>query len=435
MSPIARFFRFDERGTSLAVELRAGMVTFLTMSYILFVNPQILSEAGLPVADVAVATALATGIATLTMAFATNYPIALAPGMGLNAFFTYGVVRGLGIDWQVALAAVFVEGLIFLVLAVTGVRSGLLRAIPASLKLAITAGIGAFLVMIGLQSSGLVVAHPSTLLTLGDVRAPGPLLTLAGVLLIAALMATRARGAILMGIGAIALTAWAIGEARPPEQIFALPALPRETLFALDFEGLLTGSAISVVLAFLFVDLFDTAGTLVGVARAAELLDENGDLPRADRAFAADATGTMVGAALGTSTVTSYIESATGVEEGGRTGFTAVVVAGCFFLSLFVTPLVVSIPAVATAPALIVTGALMMRGLAALDVRRLEDAIPAFLTVLAMPFTYSIATGISLGIVTWVGIRALAGRPREVPPGLALVAILLVAYYGFLAGG
>ncbi len=430
---LVRHFDLAHHGTSLATEVRAGLVTFLTMSYILLVNPQILGDAGMPARDVAVATALAAAAATLVMGLATNYPIALAPGMGLNAYFTYGVVQGLGVDWQVALAAVFTEGVLFLVLAVTGVRSGLVRAIPLPLKLAITGGIGCFLAFIGLQSSGLVVAHPVTLVSLGDVGAAGPLLALGGIVLTAGLLVHKRHGGIMIGIAAVTATAWLLGEAPPPQSVVAWPSLPRETFLALDFGGLLAGQTIAVVLAFLFVDLFDTAGTLIGVGRLAGMTSPSGELPRADRAFTADAAGTMIGATLGTSTVTSYVESATGVEEGGRTGLVAVVVAVLFLLALPFAPLFASIPPVATAPALVVVGAAMMRGLEGLDWRAPGDAVPAFLTLIAMPLTYSIATGVSLGIVSWIGIRLVSGRIREVHPFLATLGVMLIAYYGWQA--
>ena len=425
-----RMFGLAERGTNVATEVRAGMVTFLTMSYILFVNPQILAQAGMPAESVATATALAAMVATLMMGLLANYPFALAPGMGLNAYFTFGVVQTLGVDWQVALAAVFIEGILFLILALTGVRSALLRAIPQSIKIATMCGIGLFLAMIGLQNAGLVVDSPATLVSLGDVRSGGLLLAMAGLLIMAALMVLRVRGAILVGIMGTTIAAWLMGLAPPPERIATMPSLPAETFLAFDFSGLWSGSLLAVVLAFLFVDIFDTAGTLIGVGRLGGFLDESGDLPRSNRAFAADAIGTSVGAVLGTSTVTSYVESATGVEEGGRTGLTAVVVAGLFGGSLFFTPLFVSVPALATAPALVIVGALMMEGARHLNWKETGEAVPALLTMVAMPFTFSIANGISLGILSWVAIRLLTGRVREVHPLLWLLTLLLGLFYG-----
>ncbi len=435
MSLIERLFGLRAQGTTVGTEVRAGLVTFLTMSYILFVNPQILSEAGMPAGDVAVATALATAAATLVMGLFANYPFALAPGMGLNAYFTYGVVLGMGVSWQVALAAIFVEGVLFLILALSGVRAALLRAIPTSIKIATMSGIGLFLAIIGFRGAGLVEDHPATLVTLGDVTSPATLLSLAGLVIIAVLLARELKGAMLIGILAVTFACWGLGVSPAPEAVFSAPALPEETFLALDFSGLLTGKLILVVLAFLFVDIFDTAGTLIGVGRLAGFVDEQGELPRANRAFSADAAGTMVGALVGTSTVTSYVESATGVEEGGRTGLTSVVVAAMFLLSLFVIPVVVAVPAVATAPALIVVGALMMRGARELEWKDIDEALPAFLTIVAMPFTYSIANGISFGIVSFVLIKVLRGKPRSVHPLMYLLAALLIAFYALRLGG
>ncbi|MGB5478319.1 MAG: NCS2 family permease [Thermoanaerobaculia bacterium] len=429
MERLERIFGLREAGSTVGTELRAGATTFLTLSYILFVNPQILSQAGLPREDVVVATAIASATATLLMGLWANLPIALAPGMGLNAYFTFGVVGAMGVDWRIALAAVFIEGVLFLILAVTGARSALVGAIPAQIKVATMAGIGLFLAMIGLQSAGVVVDHADTLVGLGDLSAPSTLLALAGLVLMAALMTRRLRGGLLYGILIVAGTAWISGISPAPESILTIPSLPRETLFALDFHGLLTGKMLSVILAFLFVDFFDTAGTLIGVGRLAGFVDERGRLTRANRAFTADAVGTSVGALLGTSTVTSYVESATGVEEGGRTGLTAVSVAILFLLSLFFTPLLVAVPAIATAPALILVGALMMRGSKDLDWKAPDQAVPALLTIAGMPFTYSIANGITLGLVSFVLIRVLAGRYREVHPLLYLLSGLLVAFY------
>ena len=429
MERLERIFGLREAGSTVGTELRAGATTFLTLSYILFVNPQILSQAGLPREDVVVATAIASATATLLMGLWANLPIALAPGMGLNAYFTFGVVGAMGVDWRIALAAVFIEGILFLILAVTGARSALVGAIPAQIKVATMAGIGLFLAMIGLQSAGVVVDHADTLVGLGDLSAPSTLLALAGLVLMAALMTRRLRGGILYGILIVAGTAWISGISPAPESIVTIPSLPRETLFALDFHGLLTGKMLSVILAFLFVDFFDTAGTLIGVGRLAGFVDERGRLTRANRAFTADAVGTSVGALLGTSTVTSYVESATGVEEGGRTGLTAVSVAILFLLSLFFTPLLVAVPSIATAPALILVGALMMRGSKDLDWKAPDQAVPALLTIAGMPFTYSIANGITLGLVSFVLIRVLAGRYREVHPLMYLLSGLLIAFY------
>jgi len=429
MALIERLFAVRAQGSTVATELRAGLVTFLTMAYILFVNPQVLSQAGLPAEDVAFATAVAAAFATLLMGLLANYPFALAPGMGLNAYFTFGVVIGLGVDWRIALAAVFVEGIIFLILSVAGVRAAILRAIPASLKMATMTGIGLFLALIGFQNAGLVVDDPATLVRLGDLGSPKTALALGGLLLIAGLLALRLRGAILIGILGVTAVCWLTGLAPAPDAFVTLPSLPSETLLAMDFRGLFTGKMAAVILAFLFVDIFDTAGTLIGVGRLAGFVDEKGELPRANRAFVADAIGTSIGAALGTSTVTSYVESATGVEEGGRTGLTAVTVAVLFLSALFFTPVLVAIPATATGPALIVVGAFMMRGVRELDWQQADEAVPAFLTLAAMPLTFSIANGISLGIVSYTVVKVISGKAREVHPLLYLLALALAAFY------
>ena len=424
-----RFFHLADRRTSVAAETRAGTATFLTMAYILLVNPQILAQAGLPAADVAVATALSAAIATLLMGLWANYPFALAPGMGLNAYFAFGVVLGMGVPWQTALTAVFVEGVLFLLLSLGGIRTLIVNAIPQPIKIATTAGIGLFLALIGFQNAGLVVANPATLVGLGEVRSAPVLLALGGLVLVAVLMARRVPGALLVGIGAVTVVAWIAGLSALPDAWLTLPALPTETFLALDFSAVFSLELAAVVLAFLFVDLFDTAGTLIGVGRLGGFLDENGELPRANRAFAADAVGTMAGALLGTSTVTAYVESAAGVEEGGRTGLASVVTAGLFALALFLAPVFTAIPAFATAPALVAVGALMMQGVADLDWRRLDTAIPAFLTIIAMPFTYSIANGITLGIVSYVLVQALTGRARDLHPVLYGLAAVLLLYY------
>jgi len=427
-----RFFHVRARGSTVGTEVRAGVATFLTMAYVLFVNPQILAEAGMPPGDVATATALGAAVGTLAMAFLANYPFALAPGMGLNAYFTYGVVIGMGQSWQTALTAVFVEGLVFLALSFGGVRTMIVDAIPHTIKVATSAGIGLFLALIGFRNAGLVVDDAATLVGLGDLRTAGVALALLGVALIAALESRKVKGGLLVGILAITLISWATGLAPPPQSFFALPSLPKETFLAFDFGEILTGKLLVVVIAFLFVDIFDTAGTLIGVGRIGGFLDEKDRLPRADRAFAADALGTVAGAAVGTSTVTTFVESAAGVEEGGRTGLTALTVGALFLLALFFAPVFTAVPAVATAPALVVVGALMIGGVRDLPWGRLDEAVPAFLTVALMPFTYSIANGVVFGLLSWVAIKVLSGRGREVHGVLWILAALLLAYYAFL---
>lgn len=429
-----RYFHLSERGTTVLTEVRAGIATFLTMAYILLVNPQILADAGMPPDDVARATALASAVATLIMGLWANYPFALAPGMGLNAYFTYGVVQNLGVSYHVALAAVFLEGLLFLALALSGVRGTVLRAIPPALKVATSGGIGLFLALIGFQNAQLVVDSPATLITLGMLTHPKTLLALGTLGLMALLLVRRIPGALLLGILAGTLGAWLTGLAPLPERWFELPGLPRKTLASFDFGTFLHAKLGSVVLAFLFVDFFDTAGTLMGIGRLGGFLNMRGELKRAREAFTADAIGTTLGALLGTSTVTTYIESATGIEEGGRTGLTALVVALLFLLSLFLAPLFTAIPAAATAPALILVGVFMMQGLTELNWRKYDEAIPAFLTITLMPFTYSIANGIAFGLIAYVALQVLGGQGRSVHPILYVLAVLLSLYYAFKLG-
>ncbi len=424
-----RFFKISERGSSVGTEIRSGITTFLTMAYILFINPQILSLAGMPAQDVAIATAISSGLATLIMGLYANYPIALAPGMGLNAFFTFGVVKGMGVSWQIALTAVFVEGLLFLALSMSGFRRKLVEAIPFSVKVATTVGIGLFLAIIGFKNVEMVVAHPATLVTLGKLSTPSVWMCLLGLLVIGFLIVRGVKGAMLIGILLLTGLAWGLGYAPTPTQLLAWPTLPQETLLALDFSMILNAAFVTVVLAFLFVDVFDTAGTLMGVGRMAGLTDKDGQLPNADKAFMADAVGTTVAGAMGSSAIVAFVESATGVEDGARTGLAAVTVAVLFFLSLFFTPLFISVPAMATAPCLIVVGAMMLGGAKEIDWHKMEEAIPAFLTVVMMPFTYSIAHGISLGIVSHTVLRLLIGRGREIHPITGVLTVLLILYY------
>ncbi len=416
-------------------EVRAGFATFLTMAYILSVNPLILSEAGLPASDVFFATAVAAAAATLVMGLWAGYPFALAPGMGLNAYFTYSVVLGMGVRWQVALGAVFVEGLLFLLLSLGGVRTAVLNAIPLPLKAATTAGIGFFLAIIGLNAAGVVVGGGGTPLSLGELSAADPILALAGTLVIAVLLVRRVPGAILLGMLATAAVAWVTGAHPLPDRWVAVPALPTTTFFAFELGDLFSGTMVTVILAFLFVDFLDTAGTLVGMGKVGGFLNERGELPRADRAFTADAVGTVLGAVLGTSTVTTYIESATGVEEGGRTGWVAVTVAALFVMALFLGPLFIAVPSAATAPALVVVGALMMGAVADVEWARYEVAIPAFLTIAVMPFTWSIANGIAAGVLSWTLLSLLTGRRYQANAVLYVLSALMILYYVLGPGG
>ena len=400
------------------------------MAYILVVNPQILGQAGMPVEDVVLATAFSAAIATLLMGLLANYPFALAPGMGLNAFFTFGVVIGMGVSYQTALAAVFLEGVLFILLTVSGARSAVINAIPHVLKVATVVGIGLFLAMIGLRNGGIVVDHPATLVALGDVTSTEVLTALFGLLITVPLLSRRVPGSLLIGIAAATVFAAILGLVSLPDRIVSAPRLPEETFLAMDFTGIANGELILVILAFLFVDFFDTAGSLIGIGQLGGFLDENGELERADRAFLSDAVGTTVGAMLGTSTVTTYIESATGIEEGGRTGLTAVTVAGLFVLATVFTPLLTIVPVPATAAAIIIVGAMMLKGIKDLPWSRPEELLPAFLAIVAMPYTYSIANGIALGIVSWVALMVFSGRRTEVHWLMYVLALALTLYYG-----
>ena len=427
MRLLSDYFQLQTRQTTVRTEFRAGFTTFLTMSYILLVNPQILAAAGMPLEAVTVVTALAAALATMLMGFWANYPFALAPGMGLNAYFTYAVVVGMGVDWQVALGAVFIEGIIAIIISVTGIRTILVHAIPSGVKIATIAGIGMFLALIGLENAGLVVGDEATLVRLGDLGNPSTLIALAGVFIIAALMARGMQAAISIGILVGAVLLWALGLAAPPTALLAWPSLP-ETLGMLQIPPP-SWELVGIVLAFLFADFFDTAGTLLGVGRAGGFSDSQGNIPRATEAFTADAIATTVGAVLGTSPVTTYVESASGVEAGGRTGLTAVFTALLFLLAVFFFPLLGAIPLVASAPALVVVGLAMLRGLADLDWQDPLMALPAAMTVVVMPFTYSIANGIAAGIFTYLTIALATGKAKTIHPLLFGLAAFLFVYY------
>ena len=426
-----RFFGLAQRGTDVRTEVTAGATTFLTMAYIAFVNPQILSDAGMPFDAVFVATCLAAAFSTLVMGLYANYPIALAPGMGLNAFFAYGVVLGLGHKWEVALGAVFVSGVLFLVLSVLPVRRWIVEAIPQGLKLAIAAGIGLFLGVIALKNAGIIQASEATLVTTGELMAPEPVLSLLGFCAIAALAARRVPGAALIGMLGVAAAGLILGVSEW-KGVASLPPDPTPTLLALDIAGALQAGMIAVILTFLIIDLFDTTGTLIGVAHQAKLLDDRGQLPRIERALIADSTGTVGGALLGTSPVTSYIESAAGASAGGRTGLTAVTVAGLFLACLFFAPLAGSTPPYATASAILYVACLMARPLVDVNWRDVTESAAAIMTVIAIPLTFSIADGIGIGFLTYVLIKVMAGRWRECSPMLIAVALLFAVKFAWL---
>ncbi|MCY3622624.1 MAG: NCS2 family permease [Gammaproteobacteria bacterium] len=424
-------FGLSERGSDLRTELRAGVTTFLTMAYIAFVNPQILADAGMPFDAVFVATCLAAAFSTLIMGLYANYPVALAPGMGLNAFFSYVVVLELGYRWEVALGAVFVAGLLFVALSLTPVRRWIIDAIPFGLKMGITAGIGLFLGILALKNAGIVTASPATLVTSGDLLTAAPVLALVGFCLIVALAARRIPGATIIGVLGVTAVGIAMGVSQW-QGLVATPPDPMPTLLALDIAGALQVGMISVILTFLIVDLFDTTGTLIGVAKQANLLDAEGKLPRIKRAVIADSAGTVAGAMLGTSPVTSYIESGAGTSAGGRTGITAVVVAVLFVACLFFAPLAQSIPAYATAPAILYVACLMARALADIDWPEITESAPAVVTAMAIPLTFSIADGIGIGFLTYVAVKVLAGRFRDCSPAMIGVALLFAAKFALL---
>lgn len=433
---LERWFRLKENGTDVRTEVIAGITTFMTMAYIIFVNPGIVSATGMPFDAVLIATVVSAAFATLLMAFLANYPFALAPGMGLNAYFAFTIVLGRGISWETALGAVFISGVAFIVLTLSRVREAIIDAVPDTLKVAVGGGIGLFIAFIGAQNAGLVVADDATMVALGNVTEPGPLLALVGILITGGLLALRVRGAILWGIVASTALAMMFGIAPLPTSIVEWP---RFSDWAPVFGKLNLGEALKlglleIILVFLFVDMFDTVGTLIGVSTRAGFLDEHGRLPRAQRALLADSIGTIGGSIFGTPTVTTYVESTSGVAAGGRTGLVSVTVAVLFLLSLFFAPLVRLVADVpfATAPALIVVGALMMQVVTRIDWDDASDAIPAFVTIISMPFTYSIATGIALGFISYPVIKLIAGKGREVHILTYVLAVLFVLRFVFL---
>jgi AGZA family xanthine/uracil permease-like MFS transporter len=423
-----RFFRITAQGSTVRTELTAGVTTFLTMAYIMFVNPLILADAGMDRGAVFVATCLASAFATLIMALYANYPIALAPGMGINAYFTYGVVIGLHQTWQVALGAVFLSGILFLIVSLTRLREWIIGGIPKSQKMAIAAGIGLFLGIIALKNAGLVAPDKDTFVTLGNLRAPSAVLAAIGFIGMVALDSRRVPGAILIAVLGVTVAGIALGIS-PFGGIAAMPPSLGPTFLAMDLTSNFSLAAISVILTLFFVDLFDSTGTLIAVSHQAGLLRPDGTLPRLRKVLLADSLSVMAGAALGTSPVTSYIESAAGVKVGGRTGLVGVTVAALFLGSLFLSPLAGSVPAYATAPALLFVACLMVRSLTEISWDDATDYAPALVTAIAMPLTFSIANGIALGFIAYAGIKLLAGRAREIGWPMAILAVLFVAHF------
>ncbi|MBU2956604.1 NCS2 family permease [Paracoccus sp. 1_MG-2023] len=429
------FFKLAEKGSSIRTELIAGLTTFLTMAYIIFVNPEILSSTGMDRDAVFVATCLAAASGSLIMGLWANWPIGMAPGMGLNAFFAFTVVAGMGFTWQQALGAVFISGIVFLILSVTGIRRWLIGGIPGSMRSAIAAGIGLFLAIIALQSSGIVVDNPTTLVGLGELTAPGTALTIAGFFLIVTLDALKVRGAILIGILVITIAAILLGVSSFGG-IVSMPPPIAPTFLQLDIAGALTAGIFQVILVMVLVEVFDATGTLIGVAKRAGLLSDKGTDrdPNLGRALMADSTAITLGSMLGTSSTTAYVESASGVQAGGRTGLTAVVVGVLFLLAMFFAPLAGAVPAYATAPALLYVATLMLRELAELDWDDVTEAAPAVLTAIAMPLTYSIANGLAFGFVSYAAIKLLTGRAGQVHAATWVIAGLFVAKFAFFGG-
>ena len=437
---LERRFELEARGTDLRTEILAGITTFLTMAYIVLVNPAILGQAGMPVASVAAATCLAAGFASILMGFMANVPLALAPGMGLNAYFSFTVVQGMGVPWPIALGCVFISGVAFLILTFAGIRQLIIAAIPPHLFAAVAGGIGLFIALIGLRNAGIVVSSPATSVTLGNLHAPAAALALFGLAVTAALAAWKVRGAILIGIVATTLAAWLSGQASFAPQPYDLTAIG-QTAFHLDLAGVLglSGShglgLFEILFVFLFVDLFDNIGTLVGVTRRAGLIDADGRVPKLNRMLFTDSIATIFGSLAGTSTVTSYVESAAGVQAGGRTGLTAIVTGLLFLAMMFVAPYAQLVPLAATAPALILVGALMMAPLADIAWDDPEIAIPAFLTMAMIPLTFSIANGLAFGITAYALLKLVRGRLGRSDWLLLVLAALFVARFAWLAAG
>jgi adenine/guanine/hypoxanthine permease len=434
LEKLETYFEFGALGTDWRTEVLAGFTTFVTMAYIIFVNPSILADAGMPVAATTAATCLSAALGSILMGAFAKYPIALAPGMGLNAYFTYSVVKGMGVSWQTALGAVFLSGVIFLLLTLGGVRKLILESIPRDLYSAVAVGIGLFIAFIGFRNAGIVVPDAATTVTLGNLRSPGTLLSLFGLLLVSALMARGVRAAMLIGIIVTTLAGAAVGlvQWNPAPYSFAEISA---TFMQLDVKGALSLGLIEIVFVFLFVDLFDNIGTLVAVGKRARLFDDAGRIPRVNRILTCDALATTAGSLSGTSTVVSYIESAAGVVAGGRSGVTAIVCGLLFVAAMFVAPMFGVIPTQATAPALIVVGALMLGHAAEIDWHDPLASIPAFLTITAIPLTFSIANGLAFGFSVWTLLQVTAGRWRSIHWLVYLLTALFVARFFYLGAG
>ncbi|QMV74914.1 NCS2 family permease [Comamonas piscis] len=432
MSALDRYFKLGEHGTTVRTEVLAGITTFLTMAYIMFVNPSILGDAGMPKGSVFVATCLIAALGSVLMGLYANYPIAVAPGMGLNAYFAYVVVLGMGYTWQAALGAVFVSGCLFLLVTIFRIRDQIINGIPPSIRVAITVGIGLFLALIALKSAGVVVESKATLVTLGDLHSPSVILFTLGFFLIVVLDRLRVPGAILIGILAVTVASFIFG-GNQFQGVFSAPPSIAPTFLQLDIKTALSTGFLNVVLVFFLVELFDATGTLMGVAKRAGLLVP-GKMERFHRSLLADSGAIFAGSLLGTSSATAYVESASGVQAGGRTGLTAVTVAVLFLACLFIAPLAGSVPAYATAPALLFVACLMLKELTEVDWADTTEAIPAAITAVMMPFTYSIANGLAFGFISYAAIKLFTGRAREVHWMVWIIAALFVFKFAYIGG-
>jgi len=421
MKFLDNYFQLGAHGTNVRTEVLAGITTFLTMAYIIFVNPSILGDAGMPKDAVFVATCVAAAVGTLIMGLYANFPIGLAPGMGLNAYFAYGVVQGMGFPWQAALGAVFISGCCFMIVSLLRVREKIMNAIPASLRIAIPAGVGLFLALISLKNAGIVVSSPATFVTMGDLHKPAPVLAIIGFMVIVALDRLRVTGALLIGIMAVTVLSFFFGGNQFNGIVSAPPSIS-PTFMELDIVGAVSIGLFNVVLVFFLVELFDATGTLMGVAQRAGLMKDGKLPPNMNKALLADSGAIIAGSAMGTSSTTAFIESAAGVQAGGRTGLTAVTVACLFLAALFIAPLAGVVPAYATAPALFFVACLMLRELSEINWAETTESIPAVVTALVMPFTYSIANGLALGFISYAGLKLLTGKYREVSAMIWCVA-------------
>ena len=428
---LKKLFGFDPGKTTVKTEIIAGITTFLTMSYILAVNPSMFSELSMPGGAVFTSTALAAIIGCVAMAFIGKLPFGLAPGMGLNAFFVYSVCLGMGYSWQFALTAVLIEGIIFIILTITNVREAIVNAIPASLRNAIGAGIGLFIAFIGLSSAGVVVADEATLVDLGNITSGSGLLAMIGIIITGFLYVKKVPGAILLGIIITMVIGIPMGVTEF-KGVLSSPESISPIFFQFQFDNIWSLDMVSIVFTFLFIDMFDTVGTLVGVCTKANMVDEKGNIARLKHAFMADSIATTAGAMLGTSTTTTYVESAAGVAQGGRSGLTALIIAGCFAVALFFSPLFLSIPSAATAPALVLVGLMMMASVTKIDFTDFSEALPAFICIITMPLTYSISNGILIGMITYVLMNVICGNFKKITPVMYILTVLFILKFTFI---